>query len=464
MPPDAERPLPGSPAAAGVPGIPELPPGFRLGTSTSAYQVEGAWDADGKGPSIWDTFAHAARLPGEPPPGDVACDHYHRYEQDVERVRRAGVSTHRLSISWPRVQPTGSGAFNAAGLAFYDRLVDRLLDAGVQPMVTLHQWDLPQALEDDGGWLNRATADRFAEYASFLGARLADRVEHWIPVDQPNVVMARGYGNGSHAPGRCLDFDALPAGHHLLLAHGNAAIALRAAGATSVGCANNHAPMWPASEDIADIAATKLFDALWNGMPLEAMLLGHYPVDLQPLLEEVVRPGDLATIRQPLDFYGISYDFPMRIALAPEESASPFEFRELLGYPTTDDDCPVVPDALREWLIMFRARFRAALPPLVVTRCGAAYAAEPGPDGVVDDQARIDYLDAHLRAVATAVQRGVDVRGFYVSALLDGVEWHLGTSQPSGLVHVDHRTQRRTPKRSFDWYADVVAAQTRSRG
>ncbi len=444
--------------------FPALPPGFRFGTSTAAYQVEGAWDEDGRGPSIWDTFSHTPGHINDGSTGDVACDHYHRYAEDVALMQRLGAGGYRFSISWPRIQPTGSGKPDGRGLGFYDRLIDRLLEAGVQPMATLYHWDLPQALEDDGGWLNRTTIDRFAEYAAILGERFADRVEHWVPVNEPNVVMMMGYAIGMHAPGRVLMFDAVPAAHHLLVAHGRAAIALRAAGATSIGCANNHAPMWPASEDAADVGATKLFDALWNGMFLEPMLLGRYPADLAPLLEDVVQDGDLATIRQPLDFYGINYYNPMRVGAAPDESEMPFELRDLVGHPVTDFGWPVVPEALREWLIVLRARFRAALPPLMITENGASYAVGPDEHGVVDDQARIDYLAGHLQAIADACQRGVDVRGYYAWSLLDNFEWTEGYTQRFGLVHVDYETQVRTPKRSFDWYAALIRAQTRSTG
>ena len=442
---------------------PQLPPGFRFGTSTAAYQIEGAVSEDGRGPSIWDTFTAQPGRITDGSSGAVACDHYHRLEEDVELLARLGAPGYRFSIAWPRIQPTGQGAPTAAGLDFYDRLIDCLLAKGVQPMATLYHWDLPQALEDDGGWLNRSTIDRFADYAAIVGERYADRVEHWIPVNEPNVVTMLGHSIGLHAPGKTLMFDALPVAHHLLVAHGRAAIALRAAGADSVGCANNHAPMWPASDEPEDVGATKLFDAMWNGMFLEPMLLGRYPADLWPLLEDVVRTGDLATIRQPLDFYGVNYYNPMKIGAAPEDAEMPFEFRELLGYPTTDVDWPVVPDALREWLITFRARFRAALPPIMITESGCAYGMGPDADGVVDDQPRIDYLDGHVRAVAEAVARGVDVRGYYTWSLLDNFEWNEGYTQRFGLVHVDYDTQVRTPKRSFQWYADLIAAQPEDR-
>ncbi|CAB4699198.1 unannotated protein [freshwater metagenome] len=441
-----------------------LPPGFRFGVGSAAYAVEGAVAQDGRGPSIWDTFAAQPGRIADGSTGVIAADHYHRHGEDVELLERLGVGGYRLSLSWSRIQPDGAGAVNPAGLDFYDRLLDDLLAQGIAPMVTLYHWDLPQALEDDGGWLNRATIEHFAAYAALVGERFSDRVEHWIPVNEPNIATVLGYGSGRHAPGRTLLFDAMPVAHHLMLAHGRAAIALRDAGASSVGCANHHAPMWPASDDEADVGATKLFDALWNGMFLEPMLLGRYPVDLQPLVEPDLHEGDLATIRQPLDFYGVSYDGPMKIGATAEDSEYPFERCELLGYPLTESGRSVVPDALREWLVVLRARFRAALPPILITECGAAYSVSPDEHGVVDDQERIDFLQGHLQAVSAAAQRGVDVRGFYAGSLLDSFEWSAGLSRRSGLVHVDHDTQARTPKRSFEWYAALIAAQTRSVG
>jgi beta-glucosidase len=441
------------------PVFPQLPPGFRFGTSTAAYQIEGAAAEDGKGPSIWDTFAAQPGRIADGTTGEVACDHYHRWEEDVELMRELGAPGYRFSISWPRIQPTGSGQVNRAGLAFYDRLVDRLLEAELEPMVTLYHWDLPQGLQDDGGWLNRDTIERFADYAAVLGDALADRVAHWIPVNEPNVVTMLGHGLGTHAPGRALTFDALPVAHHLLVAHGRAAIALREAGATSIGCANNHSPIWPASDQDADVGAAKLFDMLSNGLYLEGMLLGRYPADLMPLFEHVARPGDFATMRQPLDFYGVNYYNPIKVAASPEDAVLPFEVLDLLGYPTTDFGWPIVPDALREWLIMFRARYRAALPPIVITESGCSYGDGPDADGVVDDQRRIDYHEAHLNAVATAIQRGVDIRGYYAWSLIDNFEWAQGYTQRFGLVHVDYETQQRTPKKSFAWYRDLIAAQ-----
>ena len=440
-------------------GLPLLPAGFTFGTSTAAYQVEGAVQEDGRGRSIWDTFTHTPGRVVDGSTGDEACDHYHRVEEDVALMQGLGTRGYRFSIAWPRIQPDGRGPANPKGLAFYDRLVDTLLAHGIEPMATLYHWDLPQSLEDDGGWLNRATVDCFAQYADVVGARLADRVAHWVPVNEPNVATMLGYGLGEHAPGKDLLFEAMPVAHHLLLGHGRAAMALRSHGAESIGCANNHAPIWPASEDPADTGMAKIFDQLWNGVYLEAMLLGRYPVDIEPLLEPFVRPGDMATIRQPLDFYGVNYYNPMRVGAAEEGAAMPFDMVDIVGHDTTDSGWPVVPEALREWLILFRARYRAALPPIVITESGCSYATGPDEHGVVDDQARIDYLDGHIRAVADAVNRGVDVRGYYCWSLLDNFEWAEGYTQRFGLVHVDFQTQQRTPKRSYEWYARVIAAQ-----
>ncbi len=439
--------------------LPILPPGFVLGVATSAYQVEGATTADGRGPSIWDTYAHTPGRIVDGSTGDTAADHYHRLPEDLDLLGRLGVRGYRFSVSWSRVLPAGRGRVNSHGLDFYDRLVDGLLARGISPMATLYHSDLPQALEDDGGWLNPATSAAFAEYAAVVGERLADRVDSWVPLNEPNVAAYFGYAVGTQAPGHALHFDALHACHHLLLAHGHGAAALRAAGARAIGCANNHAPIWPASEDPADVGAAKLFDSLWNGLFLEPMLLGRYPADLEPLVEELVGPSDLADIRAPLDFYGVNYYSPIRIAASDPEAPMPFEALELLGYDRTDRGWTIVPDALREWLITFRARFRAALPPIVITESGASFDVPPDADGVVDDAARIAYLDAHVRAVATAVERGVDVRGYYVWSLLDAFEWTEGLSQKYGLVHVDRDTLARTPKRSFDWYASLIAAQ-----
>jgi len=451
---------------------PRLPPGFVFGTSTAAYQIEGAATEDGRGPSIWDTFCAEPGRIKDASSGAVACDHYHRHAEDVALMARLGAQGYRFSVAWPRIQPTGSGAVNQAGLAFYDRLVDELLAHDIAPMATLYHWDLPQALEagpngGGGGWMSRDTPERFAEYAGIVAERLADRVTHWVPVNEPNVASLLGYALGMHAPGRELMFGALPAAHHLLLGHGLAVSALRAAGAKAVGTANNHAPMWPASDSEGDRSAADLFDTVWNRIFADPILLGRYPDGFAELMGvstgSTSGGGDLELIGQPLDFYGVNYYNPMCVA-APADPASemPFDQREIPGYPTTDFGWPVVPDGLRELLVLLHQRY-PAMPPVMVTENGCSYATGPDAEGVVDDRARIDYLDGHLRAVAAAVEQGVDVRGYYCWSLLDNFEWTEGYTQRFGLVHVDYETQRRTPKRSFDWYADLIRAHRADR-
>jgi len=438
-----------------------LPPDFRFGTSTASYQIEGAATEDGKGPSVWDTFVAQPGRIVDGSTGDVACDHYHRWREDVELLRRLGADGYRFSIAWPRIQPTGAGAVNEAGLAFYDRLVDALLEAGVQPMATLYHWDLPQALEDEGGWLNRDTALRFGEYAGLVAGRLGDRVTHWCPVNEPNVVTMSGYALTELAPGRGLLFDALPVAHHLLLGHGLAVAALRAHARGQVGTATNHMPVWPLTDDPADAAAAGYLDLLWNRLFADPVLLGRYPDAFVGAMPGPVAE-DLALIFQPLDFYGLNYYNPMGVRAAPAGSPIPFEYADLTGYPTTDFGWPIVPSGLTDLLVDFRYRY-PTMPPVVITESGCSFNAGPDEHGVVDDQARIDYLDAHVRAVADAVSRGADVRGYYCWSLMDNFEWAQGYTQRFGLVHVDYATQVRTPKRSFDWYADLVRAHHAAR-
>ena len=449
------------------PDLPLLPAGFVLGASTAAYQIEGAATEDGRGPSIWDTFCTEPGRIADGSSGAVACDHYHRYTEDVSLMRDLGLHGYRFSIAWPRIQPEGTGRAAKEGLAFYDRLVDALLEQGIEPMATLYHWDLPQALEDRGGWLDRDTADRFAEYATVVGLKLADRVRHWIPVNEPNVHTLLGHGLGMHAPGRRLMFDALPAAHHLLVAHGKAAAALRAVGTSSIGTANNHSPVWPAGDSAEDKQAAELFDVLWNRLFADPMLTGQYPAGFAELMPGSLEQ-DLAVIRAPLDFYGVNYYNPVRVA-APDTAlrtepglptdGMPFAMVPVEGYDRTDFGWPVVPDGLRETLVGLRERYGEALPPVLVTENGCAYDDAPDAEGAVHDQRRIGYLDGHLRAVARAVEEGVDVRGYYTWSLLDNFEWAEGYTKRFGLVHVDYANQRRTRKASFAWYAATIAAQ-----
>jgi beta-glucosidase len=454
--------------------LPLLPAGFRFGTSTSAYQIEGATRADGRGESIWDRFAARDGAIRHGQTAAVAADHYHRVDEDVQHLADAGVHDYRFSIAWPRVVPGGTGPVNVPGLDFYDRLVDRLLAAGVRPVPTLYHWDLPQALEDDGGWMARSTAEHFAGYAAVVAARLADRVQDWITLNEMNVHTLYGYALTDHAPGLGLGLGALPAAHHQLLGHGLAVQALRAAGAARIGPAGQHFPVQAATTSPADRAAAAAFSALTNWTFSDPIMLGRYPS------EEIraAMPGspgqldaDLATISGPLDFYGVNYYEPTRIE-APQKGKDyagvlevdvpeglPFSPVPVEAAERTDFGWAVVPAGLRDILLELTDRY-PELPPLVVTENGASFR-DPPPDreGRVRDPRRIRFLDAHLRAVAEAIAAGADVRGYYVWSLLDNFEWAAGYDERFGLVYVDAQTQARTRKDSWSWYREVIAAQ-----
>ncbi|MBO4269893.1 GH1 family beta-glucosidase [Microbispora triticiradicis] len=422
---------------------------FLWGTATASYQIEGAVAEDGRGPSVWDTFSHTPHKVRDGHTGDVACDHYHRYAEDVALMAGLGVDAYRFSIAWPRVLPTGRGRVNQAGLDFYDRLVDALHEKGIAPVPTLFHWDLPQALEDEGGWLDRDTSRYFADYAAVVADRLADRVSMWITLNEPFVHMVYGYALGMHAPGRALMLGALPAAHHQLLGHGLATQALRAAGARHVLITNNCTPVWAASGSEQDLAAAEAYDVLHNRLFNDPVLTGAYP-DLSAYgVELPVKTGDLETIAQPLDGLGVNYYMPTRIS-GPGGGDLPFEFEPISGHPVTAFGWPVVPGGLRELLGSLTARYGDALPPVYVTENGCSY------DGL-DDQERIAYLDGHIRAMREA---DADVRGYFVWSLLDNFEWAEGYHQRFGLVHVDFETLRRTPKASYHWFADFLKAQS----
>ncbi|MFF1399090.1 GH1 family beta-glucosidase [Streptomyces sp. NPDC058287] len=434
--------------------VPQFPHDFLWGVSTSAHQIEGATDA--RLPSVWDAFT---AQPGRVKDGStaaVACDHYHRYGEDVELIAGLGVGAYRFSVSWPRVMSPG-------GLDFYDRLVDALCAAGVQPVPTLFHWDTPLSVEEAGGWLKRDTASLFADYAAQVADRIGDRVRKWITLNEPAEHTLLGHALGQHAPGRQLLFDALPVAHHQLLAHGLAVRALRAAGATDIGIANSHGPTWPASEDPADREAADFYDVLLNRLFADPLLLGAYPEGIGDLMPGDV-DADLKVIAEPVDWYGINFYQPTKVG-APLTSGEatefsgltlppelPFSPREIEGYPVTDFGWPVVPEALTELLLAFRDRYGDRLPPLVITENGCSY------EGV-DDPERIAYLDGHLRALHRALEAGVDVRGYFVWSLMDNFEWAEGYARRFGLVHVDYATLERTPKASYHWLRDVLRAQ-----
>jgi beta-galactosidase len=435
----------------------EFPADFRWGVATAAYQIEGATTEDGRGVSIWDTFSHEPGRTRDGHTGDTACDHYHRWPEDVELMAGLGIDAYRFSIAWPRIQPDGRGAINPKGVDFYERLVDGLLEHGVAPTPTLYHWDLPQPLEDDGGWMNRDTAYRFAEYAAVVAERLADRVEMWITLNEPVVVMAYGYAFGVHAPGRALMLDALPTAHHQLLAHGLAVSALRGQGAEKIAISNHYIPAWPATDSPEDLLAAGAFDTLINRLFTEPILLGRYP-DLSALGSpdlSYVQDGDLEIVSAPIDALGVNYYQPNVLAHI-SDSPLPFDIRPVEGHPTTGMGWPIVPDGLRSLLVTLRDSYGSALPPIYITENGCSFDDAPGPDGTVDDQQRIAFLGSHLSAVAAAMADGVDVRGYFVWSLLDNFEWSEGYHPRFGLVHVDYETQKRTPKASYAWYRDLI--------
>ena len=443
-----------------MPPFPRFPDGFLWGVATSAHQIEGA--ADLREPSVWDVFEAEPGRIKDGSTAAVACDHYHRYREDVALLAGLGVDAYRFSVSWPRVRFAG-------GLDFYDRLVDELCAAGVRPVATLFHWDLPvalQAVSDSGsaaggGWLERDTAFRFADHVSVVADRLGDRVTQWITLNEPAEHTLLGHALGTHAPGRQLLFDALPVAHHQLLAHGLAVRALRAAGAADVGITNSHGPVWPASQEPADLEAAGFYDILLNRLFAEPVILGAYPDGMGELMPGDVG-SDLKVIAEPVDFYGVNYYSPTRVG-APQgteiefggvtmPAELPFSVREIEDVPVTDFGWPVVPEGLTELLTAFRDRYGDRLPPVVVTENGCSY------EGV-DDQDRIAYLDGHIRALHRAVEAGVDVRGYFVWSLLDNFEWAEGYARRFGLVHVDYATRKRTPKSSYGWYRDVLRAQ-----
>ncbi|WP_214326364.1 GH1 family beta-glucosidase [Nonomuraea sediminis] len=414
---------------------------FLWGVSASAFQIEGA--ADLREPSVWDAFTARRDRIKDGSNASVATDHYHRYREDVALMRELGVGAYRFSVSWPRVL--------SGDLDFYERLVDELLAAGITPVPTLYHWDTPVELD----WVDRDTAFRLADYASVVGAKLADRVPMWITINEPAEVTLLGYGLGQHAPGKQLLFDALPVAHHQLLAHGLAVQALRAAGAGNIGIAVSHTPVWTAGDTQADRDSAGLYDLLMNWLFADPLLLGRYPEGF-----EQGEPGDMEIISSPLDWYGINYYSPTLVGAPGDgvESFSgfdlpadlPFGIREIEGYPLTGFGWPVVPDGLHEMITQLRDRYGEHLPPIYVTENGCAY-----PDAV-EDSRRIEFLDGHVKALRRAMSEGADVRGYFVWSIMDNFEWIEGYTQRFGLVHVDFDTLRRTPKSSYFWYRDLI--------
>ncbi|HEY0637299.1 MAG TPA: GH1 family beta-glucosidase [Pseudonocardiaceae bacterium] len=448
------------PTADAETGVLRFPAGFVWGTATAAYQIEGASREGNRGPSIWDTFAATPGAVHQGHSGAVACDHYHRYRDDVALMAELGMGTYRFSLAWPRIQPDGSGPANPAGLDFYDRLVDELCGHGITPLVTLYHWDLPQALEDRGGWTGRDTAHRFAEYAAVAHARLGDRVQTWTTLNEPWCSAFLGYAAGVHAPGRRDPGAAFAAAHHLLLGHGLATRELRAAGAATVGITLNLAPVRGSDE-----AAVSIVDGLQNRVFLEPLLRGRYPADVVTAAERFtdwsfVADGDLALIGAPIDLLGVNYYRPVDVEVVPGAAAEPIypgsDGIALVrtGAPMTPMGWEIVPDGLTELLTRLAREYPPV--PLYIMENGAAFDDVVSPGGAVHDADRVAFLDAHLRAAHAAIGAGADLRGFLVWSLLDNFEWAEGYRRRFGLVHVDYATQRRTPKDSALWFREVA--------
>jgi beta-glucosidase len=441
----------------------EFPESFLWGSATSAYQVEGSPLADGAGPSIWQRFARTPGLVHGGDTGDVACDQYRRYADDVALMKRLGMNAYRFSISWSRVLPDGRGTVNPKGLAYYDRLADTLLAHGISPVPTLFHWDLPAALDDRGGWLNPDIAHWFADYASILFRKLDDRVTMWTTLNEPWVVTDGGYLHGALAPGHRNRFEAPIATHQLLRAHGAAVQAYRAAGKHRIGIVVNLEPKYPASESSEDRAATVRAHAYMNRQYLDPVFLGRYPKELGEIFGEAWPdwPADeLAFIKQPIDFVGINYytrnvtrfdasSWPLRAAPVRQKQAT-----------YTETSWEVFPQGLTDALAWVKERY--GNPPIYVTENGAAFFDPPVVEGDhLSDPLRVDYLRKHLKALHAALAAGADVRGYFVWSLFDNFEWSLGYSKRFGIVHVDFESQRRTPKDSARFYSRVIATRGR---
>ncbi|MGW6207768.1 GH1 family beta-glucosidase [Streptomyces sp. NPDC055089] len=463
-----------------APEATRFPTGFVWGAATAAYQVEGAAAEDGRTPSIWDTFSHTPGKVHNGDTGDIAADHYHRFRDDVALMKQLGLKAYRFSISWSRVQPTGRGPAVERGLDFYRKLVDELLEAGIAPVATLYHWDLPQELEDAGGWPQRVTTDRFTDYAAIMAGALGDRVATWTTFNEPWCSAFLGYGSGVHAPGRTEPASALRAAHHLNLAHGRAIEVLRdqlPAGAQTSVTLNLH-QVRPLTASAADADAARRIDAVGNRIFTGPMLRGEYPEDLLAdtahLVDwsKLVQDGDLAAISRPVDVLGVNYYTPTLVSMpekgesgsgndvhgasdfAPWPGSEHVAFHLAEGKARTAMNWSIDPDGLYN-LLMDVTRDHPGLP-LMVTENGAAFDDYVSPEGRVEDPERISYLHGHLDAVQRAVADGADVRGYFLWSLMDNFEWAYGYSKRFGTVYVDYASQRRIPKASAHWYSDVI--------
>jgi beta-glucosidase len=475
-----------------------FPQGFVWGTATASYQIEGGATEGGRGRSIWDTFSHTPGNVLNGDTGDVACDHYHRWEADLDLMAALRIPTYRFSVAWPRVVPDGSGAVNQAGLDFYDRLVDGLVARGITPLVTLYHWDLPDALQQTGGWVDRSTAYHFARYAEVVAARLGDRVGQFSTLNEPYCTSYLGYASGVHAPGVRDHASAYAAVHHLNLAHGLGSVSIRSAAPDAeVSISLNTAQVYAASDRPEDIAAARHVDGIANRVFLDPMIRGGYPDDVVESTRHLtdwsfVQPGDGALMYAPPDLLGVNFYSPSRICAPPQSGGatrdedlprtgrwtndpSAATRAEPLPWPGTDKAMSVPqpgpytdmgwriePSAFTDLLVRLGHDYPDT--PMAVTENGCAYDDGPDGSGRVRDQRRVDYLRDHLAAVHDAIEQGVDIRGYYLWSFLDNFEWALGYEKRFGIVHVDYDTLARTPKDSARWYGDVIAANGLERG
>lgn len=445
-----------------------FPEGFLWGAATAAHQIEGSPLADGAGPSIWTRFAHTPGMMLNGDTGDVACDHYNRWRDDVKLMRKLGLQAYRFSVSWSRILPDGTGRVNQKGLDFYSNLVDELLANDIEPLLTLFHWDLPAALDDRGGWLNREIADWFAEYASVMYRALDGRVKKWVTHNEPWVVTDGGYLHGALAPGHRSKFEAPIASHNLMRAHGAAVKAYREIGKHEIGLVVNIEPKYAASDSAADQAAVRRAHAYMNEQYLHPALLGHYPPELKEIFGEAWPDWpaeDFELIRQPLDFVGINYYTRSVTRDAPSYPLNTGVVRQPLGT-YTETGWEVFPQGLTDLLLWFKQTYGDI--PVYITENGAAFFDPPTADvdpvsgeRRVRDPLRMDYLRKHISAIHDAIQAGVDIRGYMLWSLMDNLEWSLGYSKRFGMIHVNYGTQERTPKDSALWYSKVIATHGR---
>lgn len=437
-----------------------FPDGFLWGSATAAYQVEGAVTADGRGTSIWDTFSHSPGKTWHGDTGDIADDQYHRLDDDLDLLAELGLRAYRFSVAWPRVQPKGSGPVNQAGLDYYRRLVDGLNRRSITPCLTLYHWDLPQPLQDAGGWPVRDTVGRFTDYAGIVFEALGDQVPMWLTLNEPWVSAWMGYGNGKHAPGIADEAQALAATHHLLLAHGSAIEAMRSIGSgdARLGITLNLTPARAAGDDPADARAATRVDGNANRLFLDPIFRGRYPQDMiehyRPVSDfSFVHDGDLRTISTQIDWLGVNYYFGNRVAADPSDPDRGFVVLPPEGN-TTAMGWPIEPATMSSLLERLDSEYTKL--PLYITENGAAFYDYVDPEGAVDDSERVEFLDAHFRAAHAVIEHGVNLRGYFVWSFLDNFEWSFGYAKRFGLVFVDYRTQTRTPKQSARWYAQVI--------